>query len=466
MADPKEMADLVAASFEALDRYEESLEAVDEGGERPPAPGDVYVLEATRELGVEWAVVARDPAAASRFLVVPADGHVLAGSADVELEDDSPVGALKLRCRFGTWTAARLLRPELRVGVLGTEALSQARRRWLDVGDDEVTGDVLRREVHDDLVRDAQPRTRELAFGYDEVTPRKRRGLDVGDGEVTGDVLGREVDDDPGYQDWVDGTLVAARRALIEAQGLEQVPEPASPVEESQEEPAAPPARRPQGSMFLRIAASIIVAVASVQLWRLNERVQDLETASRRAAERHGVAVQQLESEQDRLVAERDRLQARQRELEETGAASEQEARELRQRVADLDRRLVEAERAPEVVNPAVAFFSPPKEARRGRVEVTLRPEQSHVIVFLELREPSPAPRYRLEVRVKGADAVIWTNDRLVVQEPGEIHVGLPVRILKQGEYELELLAPEGGTWRRVGEYELVVLASSDTPKG
>ncbi len=412
MAEPKEMADLVAASFEALDRHEEAQEALAEGGERPPAPGDVYVLEATKDFGVEWAVVAHDPADPSRFLVVPADGHVLAGSADVELEDDCPVGALKLRCRFGTWTGARLLRPELRVGVMGTEGLVQARQRWLDVGD----------------------------------------------GVVAGDVLGQEVDDDPGYQDWVDGVLVAARRALIEAQGAEEASEAAAVVEEKKEESAAPPARRSQGTMFLRIAASMVVAVASVQLWRLNERVQDLETASRGAEERHGAAVRQLETERDRWTAERDRLQVRQRELEAAGVEDEQEAGELRERVAVLDRRLVEAQ-ASEVVNPAIAFFSPPAEAQRGKVEVTLRPEQSYVVLFLALREPSPAPMYQLKVRVKGAEAVIWTNDRLVVQEPGEIRAGLPAKVLKQGEYNLELLALDGDMFRRVAEYELVILA-------
>ncbi len=412
MAEPKKLTDLVAASFEALDRYEEAQEALDEGGERPPAPGDVYVLEATKDFGVEWAVVAHDPADLSRFLVVPADGHVLAGSADVELEEDSPVGALKLRCRFGTWTDAKLLRPELRVGVLGTKGLVQARQRWLDVGD----------------------------------------------GEVTGDVLGREVDDDPGYQDWVDGVLVAARRALIEAQGVEKTPK--------KKEPIAPPVRRSQTSMIFRIAASIAVAVASVQLWRLSERVQDLETASRGAEERHGAAVRQLETERDRIVAERDRLQVRQQELVAAGAEDAQEARELRERVAVLDRRLVEAEKASEVVNPALAFFSPPEEARRGKVEVTLRPGQSYVVVFLPLREPSPAPRYQLKVRVKGTEAPIWTTDRLIFQKPGEIRAGLPVKVLKQSEYELELLALEGDTFRRVAEYEMVVFARSDTPEG
>lgn len=420
MADSKKRTDLIAASFEALDRYEEAQEAVDEGGERRPAPGDVYVLEATKDFGVEWAVVAHDPADPSRFLVVPADGHVLAGSADVELEDDSPVGALKLRCRFGTWTDAALLSPELRVGVLGTEGLVRARQRWLDVGD----------------------------------------------GGLTGDVLGREVDDDPGYQDWVDGVLVGARRALIEAQESEERPEIAAAVEVPKDEPVAPAAWRRQGSMFFRIAASIVVAVASVHLWRLNERVQDLETASRGAEERHGAAIRRLETERDRIVAERNRLQVRQQELEAAGAENEREARELRERVAVLDRQLEEAEKASEVVNPAIVVFSPPDDVQRGKAEVTLSPKQSVVVLLLPLREPSPAPQYRLKVRMKDSQAAIWTVDELVLQMPGEIRAGVPVRVLKQGEYVLELLALEYDTFRRVATYNLTVLTSSDIPKG
>ncbi len=172
MAESKPWADLAAASFEALDRYQEERDALTADDQRPPAPGDVYVLAATKDSGLEWAILAHDAADGSRFLVVPADGHVLAGSADVEVGDDSSVGALTLRCRFAAWTGVELLRSDLRVGVLETEDLVRARQRWLDVGD----------------------------------------------GRVTGDVLGREVDDDPRYQDWVDEVLEPARQAVMEAQ--------------------------------------------------------------------------------------------------------------------------------------------------------------------------------------------------------------------------------------------------------
>ncbi len=178
MAEPEQRPDLLAASLAALNRYRSAQKALTEGGKRPPAPGYVYVLEATGDLDVEWVILAHDPADASRFILVPADCHVLAGSADVELDVDSPAGPLTLRCRFATWTAAKLLRPNLRVGVLASEDLARACRRWLEVGG----------------------------------------------GEGAGAVFAREVDDDPGYQDWTRGVLAPARRALSEVQGVEEAP--------------------------------------------------------------------------------------------------------------------------------------------------------------------------------------------------------------------------------------------------
>lgn len=429
MTEPRELADLVIASFDALDKYEATQESLAEDRGRSPKPGDVYVLEATKDFDVEWAVVAHDPADEARFLVVPADGHVLTGSADVALEDDSPVGALKLRCRFGAWTDARHLRPEQRVGFLGAEGLIRARQQWLDVGD----------------------------------------------GQVGVDVLGREVDDDPGYQDWVSSALVPARQALIAVQEPEEPQVPAvatgdSVVEdlvtEHQEvgEATSLPASRSHTSMFLRIAASILVAIASLQLWRLNERVQDLEAASRGTEERHGAAIQQLETERDRLMTERERLRSRQQELEVAGAEKEHEARQLRERVSALDQQLVEAEKASEVVNPELVVFSPPEETQRGKKEVTLHPGQSYVVVFIPVQGPSPAPRYQLKVKVKGSGVVIWANDRLVTQKPGEVRAGLPTKILRQGEYEFELLALDDGAFHRVAEYELVVIESLNAP--
>ncbi|MCP4547132.1 MAG: hypothetical protein GY835_11755 [bacterium] len=399
MAEPKKTPELIAESLRALERYEQKQEALAGERARPPALGDVYVLDPTRDFHIEWVLVANDPADPDCFLAVPADGNFLAGSADLELGDDSAVGSLRLRCRFGTWIDATLLKPELRVGVLGSDEVSRARQKWREVGD----------------------------------------------GVLTAPVLAREVDDDPEYKDWVEEVLIPARRALLEAQAA-VIARP----------------RRPPRYTFYRIAASIVLmlggGLAGLELWRLNERVRDLETVSRSAEERHREQLQELEAERDRLEAERERLIAEhRRELEQAGAEDAQAGRELRERIAELDKRLQEVARASSVVNPVIAHFESPRIVTRGKKKITLDPGASHVVLFLTLDERSPAPKYRLELREKGSEVPAWTNDLLTVMEFAEIRVGVPAGILSPGVYELELSALEGGEVRRVGEYELEV---------
>ncbi|MCP4658312.1 MAG: hypothetical protein GY856_23105 [bacterium] len=164
MAEPRKTPELLADSLRALDRYQQKQEVPAGESARPPATGDLYVLEPTRNFNLEWMLVAHDPADPDRFLAVPADGNFLAGSADVELPDDSAAGALSLRCRFATWIGVALLDPALRVGVAGSGEVERARRKWFEVGD----------------------------------------------GEVAGPVLAREVDDDPEYRDWVEAVLIPA----------------------------------------------------------------------------------------------------------------------------------------------------------------------------------------------------------------------------------------------------------------
>jgi len=396
MAKPKKTSELVAESLRALERYEQKQEALAGESARPPAPGDVYVLDPTRDFHLEWVLVANDPADPDCFLAVPADGNFLAGSGDLELGDDSAVGAVRLRCRFATWIDATLLKPDLRVGVLGSAEVSRARQKWHEVGD----------------------------------------------GVLTDPVLAREVDDDPEYKDWVEDVLIPARRTLREAQAAVIArPKP------------------PQPYPLLRIAASIVLmlggGLAGLQLWRLNEQVQDLKMVSRSAEERHR---EELAAERDRLEAERERLIAEhRRELEQADAEDAQAARELRERIAELDKRLEEVARASSVVNPVIASFESPRFVTRGKKKITLEPGASHVVLFLALDERLPALKYRLELREKGSDVPVWTNDLLTVVEPGEIRVGVPAGILNPGVYELELSALEGGEVRRVGEYELAV---------
>jgi len=219
MAEPRTTQELLADSRRALDRYEQKQEVLAGARARPPASGDVYVLEPTRDFNLEWMLVAHDPADPGRFLAVPADGNFLAGSADVELPDDSAAGSLRLRCRFATWIGSTVLDPALRVGVVGRGEVERARRKWFEVGD----------------------------------------------GEVAGPRLAREVDDDPEYRDWVKDVLIPARRTLLAAE---------EGTRDRAEQRVAPP-RRPQRSTFDRIAAAITLTVGGgllgLLLWRLNE---------------------------------------------------------------------------------------------------------------------------------------------------------------------------------------------------
>lgn len=396
MAKPKKTPELVAESVQALERYEQKQEALAGESARQPAPGDVYVLEPTRDFNLEWVVVANDPADSDRFLAVPADGNFLAGSADLELGDDSAVGALRLRCRFGTWIDATLLKPELRVGVLGSDEVSRARQKWIDLGD----------------------------------------------GVLTAPVLMREVDDDPEYKDWVEDVLIPARRALQEAQATVIArPKP------------------PQPYPLLRIAASIVLLVggglAGLQLWRLNERVRDLETVSRSAEERHR---EELEAQRDRLEAEREHLIAEhRRELEQAGAEDAQAVQELRERIAELDKRLYAMQRASELVNPVVAVLDLSGTTSRGRLEIELLPRSSHVVVVIVLSTAKQAPRYQLELHKESDGTSIWQTDQAFPSEIGELWFGIASGILKQGRYVLVVSALQGGTFHEVGRFEIDV---------
>ena len=203
---------LLEATRETLERYEASQVAAQKT-DRPPAPGDVYVLEQTKDYSLSWVVVAGDPAESGRLLAVPADGNLLVGSADVAVPEDSPMGLLNLRCRFAGWIDADKLDPHLRLGVLERGDVERARRKWLEMAD----------------------------------------------GALTGTVLEQEVDEDPEYQEWVTTVLVPARRALFGP-----VPD-AKPVKRKPRSPAGLSLVR--WSYPLAAAAAVLLALGAGWWW-------------------------------------------------------------------------------------------------------------------------------------------------------------------------------------------------------
>jgi hypothetical protein len=86
-------------------------------------PGGLYVLRATCDLPVEWALLDRR---GGQRLAVPADTHPLAGTGDFEVRAEALAGPLILRCRFGVWLQAEAFESGLRTGTLAPGTLAEA----------------------------------------------------------------------------------------------------------------------------------------------------------------------------------------------------------------------------------------------------------------------------------------------------------------------------------------------------
>ena len=146
-------------------------------GGGPLWPGDLFVLAATADLPVEWAVLERRTGG-DEVLAVPADARPLAGSADVEVPATAPGGPLGLRCRFATWLNASLFEPGLRSGSLAPETVAEARQRvrLLEAGTLEpspLAEEVDADSEYRDWVRDVPERARTLALAARPVRARK-----------------------------------------------------------------------------------------------------------------------------------------------------------------------------------------------------------------------------------------------------------------------------------------------------
>lgn len=134
----------------------------------PAEPGDLFVLRATADLPVEWAILDRRPGN-GELLAVPADASPFAGSADVEVPATASGGPICLRCRFGTWLDARLFEPGLRSGSLAPETVAEARQRVRRLESGTLEPSPLAEEIdadseYRDWIREVPEQARPLAL--------------------------------------------------------------------------------------------------------------------------------------------------------------------------------------------------------------------------------------------------------------------------------------------------------------
>jgi hypothetical protein len=147
----------------------------------PPVPGDLFVLAATRDLPVEWAVLERrSTGAGDELLTVPVDAHPAAGSADVEVPAGARGGPLSLRCRFGARLDAGLFAAAKRSGSLAPETVAEARQLLRRVEAGTLEPSPLAEEVdadpeYVDWIRDVPERALSLARAASQRRARRPR---------------------------------------------------------------------------------------------------------------------------------------------------------------------------------------------------------------------------------------------------------------------------------------------------
>ena len=91
-----------------------------------------------------------------------------------------------------------------------------------------------------------------------------------------------------------------------------------------------------------------------------------------------------------------------------------------------------------------------------GRRTVRL-PICRYFALILEVTDPEPYPRYRLEIRDEPTGAMVFSGE-LVKTGITEVSVALPRRLLAAGEYQLSLYGLHGGQEAElVEEYALFI---------
>ncbi|HKV07373.1 MAG TPA: hypothetical protein VJ725_04480 [Thermoanaerobaculia bacterium] len=173
--DPETRRRLETLAAQAHARSAEHAAGLERRKGLPAAPGDLFVLRATADLPVEWAIL--DRGNGGKLLAMPADSGAPAGTADVEVPADAPGGPLNLRCRYGTWLDGALFEPDLRSGTLAPETITEALHRLRQIEAGALEGSPLAEEVdadpeYADWIRDVPERARELASAARASNPR------------------------------------------------------------------------------------------------------------------------------------------------------------------------------------------------------------------------------------------------------------------------------------------------------
>jgi hypothetical protein len=189
---------------------------------------------------------------------------------------------------------------------------------------------------------------------------------------------------DAEYRDWIDNVVATGVRTLTVVRRTQ-------------------PNTPPRVSPVLTAAASVLLALGlGFAVGRMPQATPD-------------PALQATQDHAARLEAELQRLRAEpRREGADTGAPRP-------------------------LINLPFVWLGPSETLRGPAPAVTLAPQDSMIVIVLQVDDPAPHRRYRLDVRAARTRQTVWSEHGLIKTGVSELAVILPRTLLPAGEYSLHL---------------------------
>ena len=289
-------------------------------------------------------------------------------------------------------------------GLLGTGDL--------EVGDEATGPLVIRRPYGGWLEADRlQAELRVGSLRLDQLRQAREHWFSEDDRST---VAEREVDEDPEYQYWRKSVLDPAFEKLFAVR------------EESDSK-----------WHIVAVAAALLMTGAGFFLWQF-QSLNEIRREKALAEQNLNRQIDELRDLQVELANKSDELREQQRLVEkyEEKLAKAGDDPGLQSTLGELRKELMRSWRSAGVVNPIVAILKPvgsQHQQVRGRDEVKIGSESSHLVLLLEIPDDSgcdPGLRFRFEVQSVETQAVLWHVEGLEIDSLQEVKVGIPARLL------------------------------------
>lgn len=425
-----------AAARDAAEAYQRIAARLLEHTDAPIGPGDLLVLPQTARFPIEWLAVLRDPVRRARLFLVPADTNPLCGRFDFKLSEQSEMGPLGIRLRFGLWVPSQWLPSEARSGCLEPDVLGRVQRRLADVCEALSAGD--------DLAGEEDPA---YARSVEKLCSRAVARL--------GAALREKRKSDPGATTEAGSRLepIAEEAPAVESMAI---PHGASPGPAGERAASVARPRRFTSRWLVR-AAILLLAVATGALGFLSLRLRR-ELSSQAGA--IGDLRRQMELSETRRTEESlaaDELRSRAAELERERLRLQDSRDSLTDRLKVREAENFELRAALEQPKSGISFHQMfAEQERSGPLELSIPPAARYLEIAYNVGvgEAGDSGQYQLEIRdVSNGESVRWRSQTLRPQR-GLILILFDRGFLAPGSYDF--LLHESGVSPRLVQRNLV----------